>query len=229
MNDRTSELDESPSGVGTYTTENGKPNKILLHSTEEIGRDGIKIYPSGNVYPAHFVINLKEKKIWQHFSIYQPSLAIVNHDKSGPIQIEIVGFSTPSSDGYKSEWDLKKFSDEDWDYLAKVLLAISEETGIPLTSSVSWTDGAERLGDEEFTNYKGVIGHMHVPGNDHTDPGNIWQYVEDAIERQSGDCGTGEFVWYGQFVEPWKSTEVVVKGEDGKSVTTTIYDIGCGK
>lgn len=223
MNDRANELNEVPSGIGTYETEDGKPNKILLHSTEEIGRDGIKIYPSGNVYPAHFVVNLKDKKVWQHFSIYQPSTAIAKHDKSGPIQFEIIGFSTPSSNGYQSEWDLDNFSDEDWDYLAKILLAVSRETGIPLTSSVSWGSDAKRMGAEEFLEYEGVLGHMHVPDNDHTDPGNIWQYVEDAIERQSGDCSTGEFVWYGQFVEPWASIKYTVDG-----VTSTVGDDGCG-
>lgn len=203
MNDRANELNEVPSGIGTYETEDGKPNKILLHSTEEIGRDGIKIYPSGNVYPAHFVVNLKDKKVWQHFSIYQPSTAIAKHDKSGPIQFEIIGFSTPSSNGYQSEWDLDNFSDEDWDYLAKILLAVSKETGIPLTSSVNWGDDAKRMSAEEFLEYEGVLGHMHVPDNDHTDPGNIWQYVEDAINRQGG-CTTyeGEYPQYNQCGDP---------------------------
>ncbi|MBQ1373368.1 N-acetylmuramoyl-L-alanine amidase, partial [Candidatus Saccharibacteria bacterium] len=189
MND----LKEPVNPMGSYTTEGGKPNKILLHSTEGT-TNGFAAY-FDNKYPAHFVIDPRERKVSQEFSIYQPSLAIVGHDKSGPIQIEIVGFSTPRSEGYSQEADLNNFSNEDWDYLAKILKAISEETGIPLTSSVSWTEGTERLGDQEFIDYKGVLGHMHVPGNDHTDPGDIWKYVSEAIDRQGGSnsnyCSTG--------------------------------------
>ncbi|MEE0888572.1 MAG: hypothetical protein U0L97_05210 [Candidatus Saccharimonadaceae bacterium] len=185
------DLKEPVNPMGSYTTEGGEPNKILLHSTEGT-TNGFAAY-FDNKYPAHFVIDPRERKTSQEFSIYQPSLAIVGHDKSGPIQIEIVGFSTPRSEGYSQEADLNNFSNEDWDYLAKILKAISEETGIPLTSSVSWTEGTERLGDQEFIDYKGVLGHMHVPGNDHTDPGDIWEYVKNAVDRAGGGnvCSTG--------------------------------------
>lgn len=189
MND----LKEPVNPMGSYITEGGKPNKILLHSTEGT-TNGFAAY-FDNKYPAHFVVDPRKRKISQEFSLYQPSLAIAGHDKSGPIQIEIVGFSTPSSEGYTQEADLHNFSNEDWDYLAKILKAISEETGIPLTSSVNWADGTERLEDQEFVDYKGVLGHMHVPGNDHTDPGDIWRYVSEAIDRQGGSnsnyCSTG--------------------------------------
>lgn len=186
------DLREPVNPVGSYITSDGKPNKILLHSTEGT-TSGFAAY-GDNKYPAHFTIDPRNKTVSQHFSIYQPALAIANHDKSGPIQIEIVGFSTAGSAGYTAEADLRNFSDEDWNYLADLLRAIAEETGIPLTSSVSWTDGTARLGDQEFVEYKGVLGHMHVPDNDHTDPGNIWDYVSKAIDRQGGGgsfCSAG--------------------------------------
>ena len=186
------DLREPVNPVGSYITSDGKPNKILLHSTEG-NTNGFAAY-GDNKYPAHFTLDPRKKTVSQHFSIYQPALAIASHDKSGPIQIEIVGYSVPGSPGYSKEADLHNFTDEDWDYLAKVLRAISEETGIPLTSSVSWANGTERLSDKEFLEYKGVLGHMHVPDNDHTDPGDIWDYVSKAIDRQGGGgsfCSTG--------------------------------------
>ena len=178
------DLREPVNPVGSYTTGDGKPNKILLHSTEGT-TSGFAAY-GDNKYPAHFTLDPRKKTVSQHFSIYQPALAIANHDKSGPIQIEIVGFSTSGSMGYTAEADLHNFTDEDWDYLANVLRAISEETGIPLTSSVSWADGTKRLSDQEFMEYTGVLGHMHVPDNNHTDPGDIWDLVSKAIDRQGG-------------------------------------------
>lgn len=211
------DLGEAVSPIGSYTTSDGKPDKILLHNTQELG-EGYNVYPAGNKFPAHFTIDLRNKKVWQHFSIYQPSLAVATYDKSGPIQIEIIGYTkraTKKSDGtfeytepagYKSEWDLFNFKDEDWDYLAKLLLAISEETGIPLTSSVEWTPGTKNgLSREQFLNYKGVLGHMHTPDNGSEDPSDIWQYVEAAINRQSNKCTTykGEYPEYMQWDEPW--------------------------
>ena len=53
----------------------------------------------------------------------------------------------------------------------------------------------------------------------------------------SGDCGTGEFVWYPQFVEPkyngkYSNIEVEVKqnptSSDSGTVKTTMGEIGCG-
>ena len=187
------DLNEPANSVGSYTTENGKPNKILLHTTEGT-TNGYDAYPAGNKYPAHFIIDLKKKEGYQNFSIEQPALAIKDYDAAGPIQIEIVGFSDPTSSGYTSEYDVNNFSEEDWDYLATLLQAISEQTEIPLTSKVTWGGHSPRLNTEDFIKYEGILGHMHAPANDHNDPGNIWPYVEAAIERSGGydaACATG--------------------------------------
>ncbi|MBR3248940.1 N-acetylmuramoyl-L-alanine amidase [Candidatus Saccharibacteria bacterium] len=179
------DLNEPVNAAGSYTTEDGKPNKILLHTTEGT-TNGYDAYPAGNKYPAHFIVDLKKREGYQNFSIDQPALAIKDYDQAGPIQVEIVGFSDPTSSGYTSEYDVNNFSEEDWDYLVTLLRAISEKTGVPLTSSVVWGKSAARLSPEAFTNYEGILGHMHAPANDHKDPGNIWQYIDAAIERSGG-------------------------------------------
>ena len=178
------DLKEPVNPVGSYITSDGKPNKILLHSTEG-HLNGFAAY-GDNKYPAHFTIDPRNKTASQHFSIYQPALAIANYDQAGPIQIEIVGYSDPTSAGYTAEEDLRNFSDEDWDYLAMLLQSIANETGIPLTSTVSWADGTPRLSVLDFIQYEGILGHMHAPGNNHSDPHDIWDYVEAAIERNGG-------------------------------------------
>ncbi len=188
-----SNLSEPANAMGSYTTDDGKPNKILLHTTEGT-TNGYAAYPATNKYPAHFTVDLKKKEAHQHFSIYQPALAIKNMDAAGPIQIEIVGFSSNASAGYNASYDVDNFTDEDWDYLATLLRAISEEADIPLTSSLSWNGTAGRLSAEDFLNYEGILGHQHATGNDHSDPGDIWGYVEAAIERGGGydaACSTG--------------------------------------
>ena len=171
-----------------YGTSDGKPNKIVLHSTE--GKTiGFAAYPVGHKFPAHFIIDLKKKQVIQNLPITDRALATSAADASS-VQIEIVGFSTPSFIPDKNYY-LQNFGDEEWDYLALLLIAISQETGIPLNTSMDWdinysnTSAIRQKNREEFNNnVKGVVGHMHSPAPDtHIDPGPIWKYVEKALAR----------------------------------------------
>lgn len=166
----------------------GEPTKIILHDIEGSGCDGINCYSADNFFPPHFTIDLPNKKIWQHYPLTTASQAVIDYDNRA-IQIEIKGFWANSQGG--NEWDLANFSDEDWDYLAEYLIAISNFTRIPLESTTDWKDnppnsGPPRLSEAEFETYTGVLGHGHVPHNDHTDPGNIWDQVKAAIDRVGG-------------------------------------------
>ena len=168
---------------GEYST-GGKPNKILLHNTEGgngDGTSGLALYGGG--YPAHFTIDLVNRKVYQHLPINKPSCAIVG-DAAAGVQIEIIGFSTEAN--ADSEFYLFNYGDEEWEYLATLLKGISAETGVPLTSSVSWAPGTPRLSEDDFAAYEGVLGHMHAPNNDHVDPGDIWTRVEKAINSVGG-------------------------------------------
>ncbi len=180
-------LSETPQG----SFPSGQPNKILLHSTEGTGV-GLAAYPAGNKFPAHFTVDLKKKKGFQHFPLNKPAIAIKSYDGYAGIQIEIVGFSdTVSQTHQSSPYFLPNLSDEDWDYLAILLIAISNETGIPLSSSVTWTkDGSSRISSADaFKSYSGILGHQHAAGNDHIDPGPIWDKLSAAIARNPDGSG----------------------------------------
>ena len=221
------------SHLSNYLTHNAKdgntvgPNKILLHNTEgtdQGGTSGLALYPTKDEitgkttggFPAHFTVNLKEKVVYQHHPITKPSNAIASYDTTAGVQIEIIGYSTEKNKD--SEWyllDNQKFTNAEWIYLAKLLTAISQETGIPLTTSVSW-DNPEKMSSQEFASYKGVLGHMHAPTpNDHHDPGNIWPMVEEALKSVSAAAATscnaekpatGEFTWWDQCDDRWGGT-----------------------
>ena len=190
------------------TFADGYPNKILLHNTEGTSI-GYVAYPSDNKFPAHFIIDLKKKEVVQNITINYRSPATVSGDDTS-IQIEIVGFSTREGPYY-----LQDFSDDDWDYLAVLLIAIAEQTGIPLTTSVNWEAGNRISSNTEFDPIVGIVGHMHSPpGDDHTDPGNIWPQLSDALARNpsaskfgftSGACGVNSV-----------ATELVSGGMDEK-------------
>lgn len=234
------------SSAGTeYTTAslkgNGKgPNKILLHNTEGTnssnGTSIAYIYGNDTVTPPHFTIDLKNKKLYQHFSIDKASAAVASHDRSAGVQIEIVGFGGTST--YKtSDWYLPNdanFGDAEWDYLAKLLVAISSETNIPLTSTLSWGRNEPRLSADDFAAYTGILGHKHTPNNDHTDPEDMWDKIEAAIKR-AGAGGSGECHTVGanglkvggmslaeaeEFMKGYRELLMANKGKTSFSVTT---------
>lgn len=216
------------------------PNKITLHSTEgtnSVGQYGLDIY-TGNPYPPHFTIDMKEKKVYQHFTVDKPSAALATVDTTGGVQIEIIGFST--TDRASSPWYLHStdnFGDDEWLYLAKLLVGISAYTGIKLESTLDWEDreNVRMSSADEFKNYTGVLGHMHAYANDHIDPGNVWPILSKAIAKvdsgsmTNSSCGetnnawTGDFPWWGQCDEPWNSVQYGSCGA-GSDVCSS----GCG-
>lgn len=189
-----------------YTTKiNDKvgPNKITLHSTEGGFHAGIDddlygVDEDGYVYPAHFTIDMKSRTVYQHFPITKPSTAVVEHDSSAGIQIEIMGYSNEAlkdQANYDPSYYLYgdgNFSTDDWSYLTNLLQAIAKETDIPLISAVDPATGnavdwssASRLSVSSFEKAEGVLGHQHVPDNTHTDPGNIWEKLQQSFTETS--------------------------------------------
>ena len=191
---------ESDAGAGS-----GLPGFIVLHLTSSDNfeaRSWTNYCGPGtgqNFYcPPHFTIDVKKKEIFQHFPLTSPSAAVSNRgamkaDRYG-IQIEIVGHGGIESDegtcvpgACSSEYLYTNFSDEDWKYVAKLLVAISNETGIPLTSSLQWSadqhDAETQMiqSDDELKSYIGVLGHMHVNGK--WDPLAAWDYIELALQK----------------------------------------------
>ena len=191
----------SDAGAGS-----GLPGFIILHltSADNFGARSWTNYcgpGTGQSFycPPHFTIDVKKREVFQHFPLSSPSAAVRNRgemrtDRYG-IQIEIVGHGgIESNEGTcmpgacSSEYLYTNFSDEDWDYIAKLLVAISNETGIPLTSSVKWPADQHEAetqmmiqSDDELKSYIGVLGHMHV--NDKWDPLAAWTYIEPALQR----------------------------------------------
>ena len=187
-------------GAQPFATQmpNGKgpgPNKITLHSTEgtNIGGGDPRRLFSG--YPPHFTIDLKEKRVFQHFPITKTSAAVASYDNIAGIQIEIFGYSDASlaSSRGQNKWILSSFSNSEVSYLAELLKGISKATGIPLTSTVDWSGGrsTKRLSVNDFKKYEGILGHRNVPDNDHWDPDGIWDKLQTVLNAASSILPTG--------------------------------------
>jgi len=158
------------------------PSIICLHSTEGGSWPG---YNAGADAP-HFTINSKTGEVRQHTPLDRAGRALMHPagtpetNRAGVIQIEIIGTCDGATASRYNVHYLPDMSDAEAANIRSLLDAIHAATGIPLTSSVSFKQypasyGANgvRLSRSAFAGYKGVLGHQHVPDNDHGDPGNL--------------------------------------------------------
>lgn len=109
--------------------------------------DVIALYSNGD-YP-HFVVDIKNQRIFQFFSADNASAAFGDQNRESGIVIDVVGYTDESQKD--SSWylfDDKKFDDTNWAYLAELLKAVHEQYGISLIG-----DGA--IWDKLSLNYDG--------------------------------------------------------------------------
>ncbi|MDQ3275288.1 MAG: peptidoglycan-binding protein [Actinomycetota bacterium] len=161
-------------------------SKIVLHSTETVGFPG---YADGAAAP-HFTISMRTGQTRQHVPLSYGSRALTLAgtrlaNVAGVIQIEIIGAVTPGYPDKHGHYDLPRAFPTDPDaqhYLARLLAAIHVETEIPLTEDVDWVTYPASSGryapqrqrtEAQFLAYRGVLGHQHVVGNEHGDPGAL--------------------------------------------------------
>jgi hypothetical protein len=88
----------------------------------------------------------------------------------GAVQIEIIGYAA----------SIKDLSGAPLDYLLNFIRFILNQTGIAADCTVLFggsetagVGGTRRLTYAQWVAYRGILGHQHVPGNDHWDPGDI--------------------------------------------------------
>jgi hypothetical protein len=157
------------------------PAIIVLHSTEGAGYPSAATYRQGRSAP-HLTVDPRGRTARQHYPLSEAAWALVapsgvSTNTGGAVQVEIIGTCDPRNAKLPS---VLTFDDGDLQYLASILRAIHYATGIPLTSAVSWlaypasygASGA-RLSADAWRAYRGVLGHQHVPGNSHGDPGTL--------------------------------------------------------
>jgi hypothetical protein len=145
----------------------GGGHKLVWHTTEGNGIDGaVGAYKANGNCP-HFTIEVIDGKrtLYQHLPL-EVAASALRHD-SGPatntancIQVEIVGFA-----GESGRWPMSKYH-----YLHLLATYCHRHFNVPLATPVDWST-PHRLSGAQWVNAKGHVGHVHCPGNDHTDPG----------------------------------------------------------
>lgn len=158
------------------------PNIIVDHTTEGGSFPSAAVYRFGLSAP-HITTHPRARQTQQHYPFSRPAYALkapggLSTNTMGTIQVEIIG---TCEDRYRDKpHSVYTFSDAELQYLADIHGEISDATGIPLTTSVIWKpypassglSNGVRLGRDDFYKYRGVLGHQHVPGNTHGDPGD---------------------------------------------------------
>jgi N-acetylmuramoyl-L-alanine amidase len=150
----------------------GKP-KLCWHSTEGSSIEGaIGAYRQNRSSP-HFTIDPSRDRIVQHISIFKAGRAlqhpggIPETNRARTIQVEIVGFAN----------SMQRRSPAELRSLSRLARWIERNAGVPSRTTVdfvSFPAGVpRRLQGNEWLNYSGHHGHMHVPGNSHEDPGAL--------------------------------------------------------
>lgn len=152
--------------------------KLLIHDTEGSSISGaVAAYKANNSWP-HLTVDCRFGKTpWRvgHLDLGVAARALRNEpggvetNRAGVIQIEVVGFATMPAD-------------IDWAWFGKhVAWPICQATGVPWSSTVPWFGypasygkaALQRLSPADWTAYRGILGHQHVPENSHGDPGAI--------------------------------------------------------
>ncbi|MER5182405.1 peptidoglycan-binding protein [Streptomyces sp. NPDC002896] len=167
-------------------------NVVVLHTTEGRTLPG---YGGGSLAPNLTAVpdlGAKKLKWYQHFDIETSSRALVNlrggveTNTLNVCQVELVGTCDPKT---HAKWkaagqDHVYWPDApDWALrgIARFLSWMHEEHGVPLSGPKQWpaypasygNAGGQRMTGAQWTAFKGVCGHMHVPENVHGDPGAI--------------------------------------------------------
>lgn len=162
-------------GAGGFT---GGGRKLVLHTTEggQTADSIVGTLRSKNAW-VHFIIDVHHKKIIQCLPLNVAARGLMHSrgpetNRANCIQIEIVGFaylSTCLHYGYPRKYAIQEWGPEEYDYLASLCARIHKRFKFPV--KVRSFQKPRRFTGSQFVNFAGICGHMHVPGNDHGDPG----------------------------------------------------------
>jgi hypothetical protein len=156
--------------------------KFAVHTTETRGWPGYgggASAPNATYFPAR-------REIRQHFpnnvsarALEDRSKTPVRENRDRIFQLEIIAYSDKEKgDTVNGLW-IGDLTDAHFTDIAQMMIQLNEEEGLPLRTSVTWKEGSTsfvsgvRLSSASFDAYRGILGHVHVSGNAHWDPGGF--------------------------------------------------------
>lgn len=147
----------------------GGGDKICWHTTEGSSIEGaVAAYRASGVCPTFTIqVTAGRRILYQHLPLNRMASALrhpagtLPTNTANTTQIEIVGFASNSG-----HWP-----NDMYHYLSLLAKWIVKHKGGNLSyDKISWGN-PRRMTQLEWVSYTGQCGHVHAPGNDHTDPG----------------------------------------------------------
>lgn len=170
---------EKPAGdAGNYAD---FPWRAVLHTTQGVSLPGY----SGN--NPHATLDVWNEVMYQHCDWHKASRALlhpagtIETNRARAVQFEIIAFHTVAAAreaaGGSHKWDkfaVPSWGDEQYKFIHRALVhAQHQGCDFKLLPATPWEQ--VRFSDEKWRHFNGVCGHMHVPHNDHMDPGGAFR------------------------------------------------------
>jgi hypothetical protein len=165
---------------GTFTA----IDKVLLHTTETTGWPG---YAAGSMAPT--LTYHPTLRAWRQHNyldrsaraLLDPAATAVRENRDNVIQIEIVAYSDEKIAQSVGGLAVVNLTDAQLQDIADFLVYIRAEWGGPPLLSASFKHYPEsaginngvRMSGPQYDAFKGILGHMHAPGQGHGDPSTI--------------------------------------------------------
>lgn len=165
--------------------------KVVWHTAEGSSISGTYSAVAGKRAAPHFILDPKLGQVVQCVGLDLSARALehpagtAETNRACAIQVEIVGFSDlnlAKSSRAEDRW-VGNFGDKEWDAIAGLGYLIRRH--VPVANKVRNFTEPKKFGEQEFVNFSGHCGHIHVPHNEHWDPSTHFrgQKVVDRIKR----------------------------------------------
>jgi hypothetical protein len=144
--------------------------KLVWHTTE-----GTSLPDYGGSSP-HFTLDPADGRLWQHIPLNRAARALM---AGGPnfwntVQVELIGYADTALAERRGTPDraVANWPDRHYDAIAELARWIETNFGVPRRCSVEFTTHTAHLASlDAVRRYAGHLGHQHVTGNEHWDPG----------------------------------------------------------
>lgn len=160
-----------------------KIEKLVIHTTETAG--GWPSYQRGAITPT-LTYDPWAHKWRQHLplngsarALLDPSGTAVRENRDGVVQVEVSCYSDPKLAQQHGHY-VGDLDEQAIDDLGRLVAWLHTEWSLELAAAPHWLPypasagkSAVRMSSAQFDAFKGVLGHQHVSGNDHGDPGDL--------------------------------------------------------
>jgi hypothetical protein len=167
--------------AGSFT---GGGWKLCWHTTESpwLAVDAMVNTVQAKRACPHFVIGrragLEHPVVVQLIPLNHAGRALQNFTADGyqtnranTIQVEICGATVPNQNIPQADW-VTNWSDARYKALANLAGLIMHRVDIPNVGNHDFSNPV-RMGDSEWVQARGHVGHCHAPDNDHVDPSRM--------------------------------------------------------